>query len=206
MRGLAAPKGFTLIEAMLAFAVLTTALLALYSTLTRAILLSETSKQVKIAIFDAQSIAEEIQGTDFDKIMDPDWPNFETPQPKFRHRQLVDLSRVGQPAEPHLDGEEIRVWYGSGLDTLDANGNGNTTDALPLAIVPGSDLVANLEPTAAQPNEQFRPVLSAGSSQFMTPEPLYITVEVSWIGPVKANDSFGNPIRSFQRITFVRSR
>lgn len=208
---------FTLVEAVLALAILATALLAFYVTLSRALLLSETNKQVKIALFDAQSIVEEIQGMPFNSIMDPDNPTAQNPTPRYRHRQEVPLEKLfgkdpatGLPNLPHLEDEKIVVWYGAALDLNDDNKNGDTTDALPLPIVPGSDLVEHLSPAEAKPGvppipEKFRPANNT-AGQFVTPEPLYITVEVSWVGPAKAPDASGNYIRMSQRLTFVRSR
>ena len=198
--------GFTLIEVIIALAILSTALVAFYITLSRAILLSETNKQVKVALFDAQAVVEEIQGVPFDEIMDPDYPSPSEPNPRFRHLQYVDLGKflginpaTGKPNE-HLKDEKIRIWYGSQLDAGDANGNSDQTDAKPLSIVPGSDVLTALAPNpgAGVLVEKYRPANNDGG-QFTTPDPLYVTVEVTWIGP---ND----PTPMSMRITFVRSR
>lgn len=210
--------GFTLIEVMFAFAVLATALLAFYVTLSRATLLSETNKQVKMALFEAQSIVEEIQGVPFDAIMDPDYPSPSAPAPRYRHLQDVEPARLygtnpatGQPNPPRLENERVRVWYGTQLDVNDTNGNGDRTDVQPLPIVPGSSVYTNLapDPDTGQPIEQNRPANnSAQGDEFITPDPLYVTVEVSWAGPSgKTPDGQGGWMRNmFQRITLVRSR
>ena len=201
--------GFTLIEVIIALAILSTALVAFYITLNRAMLLSETNKQVKIALFDAQAVVEEIQGVPFDEIMDPDYPSPSEPNPRFRHLQYVDLGKflginpmTGKPNE-HLKDEKIRIWYGSQLDTGDVNGNSDRTDAKPLPIVPGSDVLTALAPNpgAGVLVEKYRPANNNAplNDQFITPDPLYVTVEVTWIGP-------NEPTPMSMRITFVRSR
>jgi hypothetical protein len=208
---------FTLIEAVLALSILATGLLAFYVTLSRALLLSETNKQIKVALFDAQSVVEEIQGMPFNNIMDPDNPTAQNPSPRFRHRQEIPHTRLfgkdpatGLANSPRLEDEKIVVWYGAELDLADDNKNGDFADALPLPIVPGSDKLTHLSPAEAPSGvppipEQYRPANNT-AGQFVTPEPLYITVEVSWVGPSKAFDKDGNYIRMFQRLTFVRSR
>lgn len=221
--------GFSMVEVLLAFLVLSIAMLAFYSTVSRALILSETNKQIKTAAADAQSIIEEIAGMPFDQIMDPDYPTPENPAPRFRHRQEIDPARLWgvDPLTlmlnlPHLEDERITVTYaaqdsgdldGNGdreevlRDTADINGDGDTNEWLPLPIVPGSDANANLAPTGAQPVERFRPANNSPAlDEFRTPEPLYITVSVTWIGPVKATDGAGNPVRMVQKLTLVRSR
>lgn len=222
-------SGFSLIEALLGFIVLSVGLLAFYSTLSRALILSETNKQIKIAVNDAQGIIEEIAGVPFDEIMDPDYPTSEAPQPRFRHRQDVPAARLfginpltSAPNPPRLEDERVTVTFsaqdstdadGDGdvsemlTDTADLNGDGDTAEWLPLAIVPGADTKTNLTPTAGEPVERFRPANNSPAlDEFRTPEPLYITVSVSWVGPVRMLDAGGNPVRMVQKITFVRSR
>jgi len=213
--------GFTLIEVILALTILSVGMLTLYITLSRALLLTETNKQIKIALFQAQSIVEEIIGVPFDQIMDPDYPNAATPNPRYRHMQYVEDYRLYggtkiKPNLPRLTNEKVLVWYGSQVDTSNVTVPGNlnpvvintsgtitvqhailTPVAHPLNIVPGSDKVATLAPPPSP--EQCRPASnSPDGSQFATPEPLFVTVQVTWTGPT------GQPM--VQRLTVVRSR
>ncbi|HEY3320897.1 MAG TPA: prepilin-type N-terminal cleavage/methylation domain-containing protein [Planctomycetota bacterium] len=210
--GAATQRGFTLLETLLALSVLLTALLAFYVTSSRALILSETNKQIKMALLHAESIVEELQGCPFDSIMDPDYPSYDYPNPRYRHLQNVDHVKLwgkdpatGQAFPPPLDYEEIRVWYGSRLDVNDKNGNLDYTDAEPLDYNTTYD---NNDNTAV-PRERYRPLNNSPlGDEFITPEPLYITVEVSWLGPTnRVPDGKGGFERNmFQRITFVRSR
>lgn len=241
-------KGFSLLEVVLALSILSIGSLAFYTMLSRGLLLSETNKQVKIALFHGQTVVEEIMGTPFDQIMDPDYPVATAPEARFRHMQeirpliaifgfmtdaggnaIVDSSTLelvprGLPADGHkitqqvyiagvltpvqrfvvdsptigtLSDECITVTYGSQLDTADADGDGDTTNALALPIITNSQDQAQYVPTAGGTNERFRPQNNQGTS-FVTPEPLYFTVEVSWKGPKDE--------RMSQRLTAVRSR
>jgi hypothetical protein len=222
-------RGFTIVEALLGFVVLSVGLLAFYATLSRSLILSETNKQVKIALNDAQTIIEEIAGIPFDAIMDPDYPTAEVPAPRFRHRQEIAPTRLfgsnpdtGLSNPPRLEDQRVTVTYaaldtsdadGDGifdevlLDTADVNGDGDTNEWRPLPIVPGSATKTNLAPTGASSVEQFRPANNSPAlDEFRTPEPLYITVSVSWIGPVRVLDSVGNPVRMTQKLTFIRCR
>ena len=225
------PRGFTLLEVVLALSVLAVGLMAFYVTLSRAMLLSETNKQIKIALFEAQSIVEEIQGVPFDEVMDPDYPSATQPNPRYRHLQYVEDWRLyGETAPgnrianpPRLEDEKVRVWYGKELDTSDVSVMGISDPvvinpdgtvvvqhaarlnvAKPLNIVPGSQNVALLDvdytkvPAHTVP-ERCRPANNSPlNDEFITPEPLYVTVEVTWNGPTRT------PMA--QRITFVRSR
>ncbi|MCY3018101.1 MAG: prepilin-type N-terminal cleavage/methylation domain-containing protein [Planctomycetota bacterium] len=198
-------RGFTLVEVVLALTVLAIALLAFYTTYSRALVLSETDKQVKIALFDAQSIVEEMQGLPFDEIMDPDYPSYTNPKPRFRHLQYVSNDRLyGVGGQPHLEGELVQVWYGTALDTT-CSFRPDPTVAKPLPWVAGTDA----HPDDAVPLERYRPANNSyDNSEFITPEPLYVTVEVTWVGPVnKVLDGHGGYVRDMvQRISFVRSR
>jgi hypothetical protein len=137
------------------------------------------------------------------------------PKPRYRHRQEVAHERLfgtdpatGDPNPPRLEDQIVRVWYGSRLDLNDVNGNGDTTDAEPLVIVPGSDSPSYpLKPSPSNPTERFRPANNSPlADQFVTPEPLYVTVEVSWVSRSAVLDANGDPVRTVQRLTFVRSR
>lgn len=256
--------GFTLVETVLALAVLTIVLMAFNLTTQRALLLSETNKQIKIALLDAESVVEEIQGVPIDSIMDPDFPTPSVPTPRYRHLQYIDPRRLfgtdpnnaNASNPPHLKNEQIRVWYGSGPETsnidvktayptavplaaapppsallpspadrspssdyppapsspilyLTSPGSGTVVVdhavrwnvAAPLPIVPGSGSVTYLDFSGGHPPEQYRPANNhpgSAPSDFVVPDPLYVTVEVSWTGP--------SGLTMYQRVTFVRSR
>jgi len=276
--------GFTIIDVLLGFSVLAIVLLIFFLTTQRSLLLSETNKEIKIALLDAQSIVEEIQGTPIDTIMNPDSPpaSIGPPQiPRYRHLQYVDPRRLfgtdlvtdptGNTAlPPHLKNEQVRVWYGQLADQIDPTKNSitvkttypnavplrgvgtpfgatlgppsailpNSTDRIPasnwppaptttilylqaagsgtvlvdnalrnnvtvpLPIVPGSDAVTYLDLAGGPSPEQYHP----SPAPFTTPDPLYVTVEVSWTGPGPAASSGQMAPTMFQRISFVRSR
>jgi hypothetical protein len=82
------------LEAVLAAIVLAIGMVALIVAVSRALLLSETNKQIKLALFDIQGIVEEIQGAAFDEIMDPDYPTSQAPIPRFRNGQNVPGVRL----------------------------------------------------------------------------------------------------------------
>jgi type II secretory pathway pseudopilin PulG len=62
----------TLVEVIIALVVLTTAMLAVVTTITSALLLSETNRQFKMAVFDTQSVVDQIAGTPYEEICDAD--------------------------------------------------------------------------------------------------------------------------------------
>jgi prepilin-type N-terminal cleavage/methylation domain-containing protein len=241
-------RGFTLVEVVIALAVVTIALIAMYMMVSRSLLLSRVNRQTKIALFHAQTIVEQIMGAPFDQIMDPDYPILSEPQPRFRHLQevrpliaifgfevdtggnpIIDIETLepqprGLPADRHkitefeaingarievqryvvdseptgtLPDECITVTYGTQLDTADLDGDGDTAEVLPLAIVANSHNQTNYIPTGGAPNERFRPLDNAGGS-FVTPDPLYFTVKVSWEGE--------QGHRMWRQITAVRTR
>jgi hypothetical protein len=236
-----------------------------YLTTQRALVLSDTNKQIKVALLDAESLVEEIQGAPIDTIMDPDFPSPSAPAPRYRHLQYVDPRRLfgtdpnnpNASNPPHLKNEQIRIWFGSGPDTSDwdvktkypsavplpgapppnvllpdpsernppsnsppaptppilylqSPGSGTVlvnhavryNVAAPLAIVPGSDSVTYLDFSGGgSPPEQCRPANNnpkSAPAAFLTPDPLYVTVEVSWTGT--------SGLTMYQRLTFVRSR
>jgi len=213
-------SGFTLLEVVLAFTVLAVGMMALYAPMSRGMILSETNKQIKVALFDAQGIVEQIAGTPFDQIMDPDYPTFNSPAPAFRHRQLIDPKKLfginpndsTKANDAHLEDEQVSVTFGASLDVNDLDNDGDRTEVIPLAIEPGSATRHPTFQTTASPSppgvnliEQFRPA-KTNVDEFRTPEPLYMTIEVSWVGPVKSYDSSGQLIRMVQKLNFVRVR
>src|SRR5882762_8263726 len=61
-------KGLSLLEVTVAFAIFLTASLAIIQTVQATMVRSEINRELKIAIFDARSVIEEIQSKQFDEI------------------------------------------------------------------------------------------------------------------------------------------
>lgn len=220
-------RGFTLLEALLALTILVVGILTLYLTLSRAQLLMETNREIKVAVLQAASIAEEIIGVQFDSMMDPDYPSALAPLPRYRHMQYVQDYRlyggtVTSPNPSRLTNEKVLVWYGDHIDTSNVTVAGNTNPvivnangtvtvqqalyahvAAPLNLMtsPNSLNVTNLTPivTPSFVPELNRPANnSPDGTQFNTPDPLFVTIQVTWTGP--------NNQPMIQRLTLVRSR
>jgi prepilin-type N-terminal cleavage/methylation domain-containing protein len=133
------PPGFSLLEVIISLAILVTVMLSVHHLIAALNLQNETNRQIKIAVFDAQSVLEGIIGTPFDQIMDPDYPSVGTAQPLFPHNVDLPAYRTMQNDQ----NEQILVTY------TDANGT-------------------DVDPT---------------SLPFTTPDPLYVTITVTWTGP-----------------------
>lgn len=67
------PRGLTLLEVVIAFSLLTLGLLAIIATAQTAILRSDVNREVKIAVFDVQSVIEQIAGSPFEEICVPQY-------------------------------------------------------------------------------------------------------------------------------------
>jgi hypothetical protein len=62
------PRGITLAEVIIALVIMTTAMMAVVTTISNALLLSETNRQYKMAIFDTQAVVDLIAGTPYEEI------------------------------------------------------------------------------------------------------------------------------------------
>ena len=105
-------RGMTLLEITVAFAIFLTAALAIIQTVSATMVRSEINRELKIAIFDARSVIEEVQSKQFDEIC-----NFQNSVGRIYYPQgPVDIAnRLGfDPTnnfEKHLENEAIYIYY-----------------------------------------------------------------------------------------------
>jgi len=94
--------GFTLLEVMIALAVLTVSLLGCYAMILSCVTLSHTSRETNIAMFDLEAALEQVISTPFDDIPIA-FPDGE-PVAEFNGLHLADelitISYVDPDAEP----------------------------------------------------------------------------------------------------------
>jgi prepilin-type N-terminal cleavage/methylation domain-containing protein len=65
---LAKPRGMTLLEVMIALSILSVSMMGVIAAISHAMLLSDTNRQLKMAIFDTQSVMDQVAGTPYTEI------------------------------------------------------------------------------------------------------------------------------------------
>ena len=107
-----AQRGFTLLEVTVAFAIFMIAALGIIQAVNATMVRSEINRELKIAIFDARSVVEEVQGKVFDEIANISYGDG---IPYYPQGPVDILAHLGfDPADlvqQHLSNERIFIYF-----------------------------------------------------------------------------------------------
>ena len=167
-------KGFTLLEVMIASAMLATAALATMTAMYAASSATEATRERNVANFHLMAVAEKIAGLPFDNIMNPRYPPGAGQCPFFPNGGEPWF--LGADGKHHalyrqLEDEQVIVRYVNTAIGMPKPGEAN----YPVLF---GDPVDTLDRAWGAGNDVFGAVTS-----YTTPDPLDIIIEATWRNP-----------------------